>query len=48
MGRVPTSTTLAWQPSFPSHSLIVLGGSQGARHTSYFHWATHQVLLSGR
>lgn len=34
--------------AFWPHSLVVLGSSQGAGRSSYFHWATDQVLLSGR
>ena len=44
----PHPTALACWPAFQPHSLVVLGGSQGAGHTSCFHWATDQVLLSGR
>lgn len=45
MVNPPTSTQ--WPP-FQPYSLVVLRGSQLARRTSDFHWATDQVLLSGR
>lgn len=44
----PHPTALACWPAFQPHSLVVLRGSQGAGRASCFHWATDQVLLSGR